>query len=248
MIERWAGGVNSISRTRQVGDVRNRKRRASPRSAGLDHLLRGDAGLLRPCRHRRGREARREDRELDARVPRLGLRGLGQRVDAGLRRRVERHARRAALGRQRRDVDDERLAVLVAGLGQHRQRGADGEEHRAQVDLEVAVEHLGRHPRQRHASGAVGRRVDERVHAAVGAGVGLDQPRDRLLVGDVRGHRLDRTAPGPQLAGRGRELGLVSPGDRQPVALLAEDARERLADAAGPAGDESRPWRHGRRD
>ena len=34
MISRCAGGVNSISRTRQVGDVRSRKRSPSPRSDG----------------------------------------------------------------------------------------------------------------------------------------------------------------------------------------------------------------------
>jgi hypothetical protein len=34
MISRCAGGANSISRTRQVGEVRSRKRSPSPRSDG----------------------------------------------------------------------------------------------------------------------------------------------------------------------------------------------------------------------
>jgi hypothetical protein len=139
------------------------------------------------------------------------------------------------------------LAVLGARLSEQRQRSPDGQEHRAQVDLEVAVEQLGRQLRQRDATGRVRRGVDERVHARVRAHVGLDQPPDCLLVGDVGGYRLDHDALAPQLCGRGPKLALVAPGDRHRVALLAEDTRERLADPARPAGDESRPSRHGGR-
>jgi hypothetical protein len=133
---------------------------------------------------------------------------------------------------------------LGARRGQHRQRGPDGQEHRPQVHVEMAVEHLGRHLRQRHSAGPVGRGVDQRVHAPVGRLVLGDDPRDGLLVADVPRRGVDLDPVAAQLSGRGRELGLVAAGDRDGMALLAQHARERLADAARPAGDQGCPRRH----
>jgi hypothetical protein len=131
--------------------------------------------------------------------------------------------------------------VLRARGGQHRQRRADGEEHPAQIDVEVAVEHRRRQLRERHAAAPVGRRVDEHVHSPVRGLVRRHDPCDGLLVADVPRCGLHRAA---QLLRRRRELGGVAPRDGDRVALLDEHAGERLPDPAPAAGDQGCSLRH----
>jgi hypothetical protein len=104
------------------------------------------------------------------------------------------------------------LPCSAPARGQHRQRRADGQEHRPQVDVEMAVEHLGRHLRQRHAARSVRRGLDERVHPPMRGLMRRDDPRNRVLVADVTGRRVDLDSLAAQLLRRGREPALVAAG------------------------------------
>ena len=63
----------------------------------------------------------------------------------------------------------------------------------------MAVEHLGRHLRQRHPTARVRRGVDERVHAPVRGLVRRDDPGDGVLVADVTRRGLDLDPVAAQL-------------------------------------------------
>ena len=91
--------------------------------------------------------AGRERRHLDPLAGDLLLGRLAEADHRRLGRRVDREPRLAGLAGDRGRVDDQRLAVLGAGLAQHRQALARHQDHRAQVDPELHVEVLGRRAR-----------------------------------------------------------------------------------------------------
>ena len=160
-----------------------------------------------------------------------------QPTTAGLGRRVDVEPRLARLAGDRRGVDDERVAVLGPRGAQQVRALAVEEDHRAQVQVELHVDPLGRLVGDAGAE-ADARVVDEHVEPAPAVAVGGDDALDLRLVGHVRGDLLDLEAVGAEAGDGRRELVRPAGGDGQAVALLAEDAGDGEADAAGGTGDE----------
>src|SRR3954471_7114715 len=209
---------------------------------GADHLLRRELALGE-LGHRRLDEARCQRRALDPRGPRRAMGRLGEVDHRGLGRGVDREPGLPALAGDRGGVDDQRLAVLSAGLAQHRQPLAGAEDQRPQVDRELHVEVLGLDLLHRRPDPDAGV-VDEDVEAAVLLPVGGEDGDDVVLLGHVGGDRLDLEAFAAQSFGRFLEL-LRAPGrDRQGVALFAERLRDREPDPARCPGNQCRSISH----
>ena len=164
---------------------------------------------------------------------------FGEVDHRGLGRGVDREPALADLAGDRGGVDEQRLAVLGAGLAQHRQPLAGADDQRPQVDPELHVEVLGLDLGHRRADPDPGV-VDERVEPAVGLPVLGEDADQLLLVGHVGGDGLHLEAFAAQSLGRGLELLRAARGHRQPVALLAEDAGDRQPDAARRPRDQCR--------
>src|SRR6476659_1556450 len=128
-----------------------------------DHLLAGDLPLGE-LGHRGVDEAWGQCRALDAGAADFAVRRLGE-VDHGtLGCGVDGKPGLSALAGDRGGVDDQRLAVLAAGLAQHRQALAGADDQRPQVDRQLHVEIFGLDLLHRRADPHAGV-VDERVES-----------------------------------------------------------------------------------
>ena len=113
----------------------------------------------------------------------------------------------------------------------------------AQVDVELHVEPLGLDLADGGADAQPGV-VDQHVQPSVGVPVALDDRLDRVLLGQIRRHRLDGDAGGAQLLGGGLELLRPPRGDGQVVALLGEHLGDRQSDPARGARHDRRAFCH----
>src|SRR3954452_19629205 len=242
-------GIEALARTgeddlRHVAVARGPQQEADRLAEilGADHLLRRDLALDE-LGHRRLDEARRQRRALDAGGAHLAVGRLGEVDHRGLGRSVDREPGLAALAGDRGGVDDQRLAVLGAGLAQHRQPLAGAEDQRPQVDGELHVEVLGLDLLHRRPDPDPGV-VDEDVEPPVLLPVGGEDGDDMVLLGHVGGDRLDLEAFAAQPFGSLLKL-LRTPGrDRQRVALFAERLRDREPDPARRPGHQCRSISH----
>src|SRR6188472_715864 len=105
---------------------------------GPDHFLARDLALGE-LGHRRVDEAGSQRRALDSAAANLAVGRLGEVDYRRLGRGVDREPGLPALAGDRGRVDDQRLAVLGAGLFQQRQRLARADDQRPQVDPELHV-------------------------------------------------------------------------------------------------------------
>ena len=183
---------------------------------------------------RGARRGRRDAVHRDVVARQLLAERLGQRDDAGLRRRIGDRVRIALLAGDRGDVDD--AAVVLRDHQRH--HGAAAEELAVEVDahhLRPGLRRIlpGRHVRPGDA-GVVDQDVDaaERLHGGVARGFDLGE------LGDV-----DRDGDRPCRACRARravfvgELAVAIP-DRDRGAGLEQPRDDRPADALGAAGDD----------
>ncbi len=154
-----------------------------------------------------------------------------------LGRGVDREPSLAFFAGDRGGVDDQRLAVLGAGLAQQRQSLAGAEDQRPQVDRELHVEVLGLDLLHRCPDPDAGV-VDQHVEAAVGGLVGLEDGDDVLLLAHVGGDALDLQVVGAQAGDRLLELLRPSRRDGQGVALFAQHPGDRQSDPARSPRDQ----------
>src|SRR6185295_117873 len=235
--KRPSGGVEALTRASEhdlwdVAVLRGAEQEAHRLAEvlGPDHLLRRDLPLDE-LGHRRLDEARRQRRALDPGAAHLAVRRLGEVDHRRLGGGVDREPSLSALAGDRSGVDDQRLAVLFARLVQQRQPLAGADYQRPQVDAELHVEVLGLDLLHRRSDADAGV-VDEHVEAAVGLSVPGEDADEVLLLGHVRRSALDLVAGVAQLGRCPLELLRSTGGDRERVALLAEDPRDRKSDAA----------------
>ena len=211
---------------------------------GPDHVLGLDV-LADELRHVGVDEAGAQRDGLDAVTVEL----LVHRLRPGDHRRlgggVDAEPRLAGLARDRRRVDHERVSVLGARGAQEVGALAVEQDDRPQVDVELHVDPLGDDVGDGRADAHAGV-VDEHVEAPPALAVGGGDRRDPGLVGHVGRDLLDLEAGLAQPVGRGRELLGAPRGHRQPVALLAQHARDGQADAARGSGYEGGAVRHER--
>ena len=133
--------------------------------------------------------------------------------------------------------------MLGAGGAQQLRALAVEEDDRAQVDVELEIDPLGGDLGDGGADADAGV-VDQHVQAPPALAVRRDDALDVVLVGHVAGDLLDLEAVVAQCGDRVGELLRPARGDGQPVALLAQHARDREADPARGSGDEGGAIRH----
>jgi hypothetical protein len=173
------------------------------------------------------REARQDERQLDAGAAQLGTDRLGEPGHGVLARRVDRLARHADAGRRGGDVHD-----VAGAAGDHRrQRQLHAQRDAARVDRELA-----RGPRvvlleegtDVHDAGV----VDQHVQPAEPSLGGGEERGERVAAGDV-----EVAARAADLVARGGGKVAVEVADGHPRATPGQLAGGRQADAPCPAGD-----------
>jgi hypothetical protein len=141
-------------------------------------------------------------------------------------------------------VDHQRLAVLGAGLLQHRDRLARHQVDAAQVHVELEVELLGLHVGDGRADPDT-RVVDQDVEPAAALAVRGHERLDLVLVGHVGGDRLDVDALVAQLLRGSFKLVRTPSRDRHRVVVPSEGPGDGEPDAARPACDQCCARCHG---